>query len=85
MADRLGKHELPAALEFRGALPRSAAGKLLASALRAEMKGTARWTSATPPRKSLSATICAPSSVARSQPRHAARSAKAASWRARIT
>jgi long-chain acyl-CoA synthetase len=41
LADRLGKHELPAALEFREALPRSAAGKLLASALRAEFEGAA--------------------------------------------
>jgi long-chain acyl-CoA synthetase len=40
LADRLGKHELPAALEMRENLPRSAAGKLLASALRAEMEGT---------------------------------------------
>ncbi|MGG5808634.1 AMP-binding protein [Falsiroseomonas sp. CW058] len=36
LADRLGRHEMPAALEFRDSLPRSAAGKLLASALRAE-------------------------------------------------
>ena len=40
LADRLGKHELPAALEFRDALPRSAAGKLLASALRAEFEAS---------------------------------------------
>jgi long-chain acyl-CoA synthetase len=38
LADRLGKHELPAALEIRPSLPRSPAGKLLASALRAEME-----------------------------------------------
>lgn len=36
LADRLGKHELPAALEIRDQLPRSPAGKLLASALREE-------------------------------------------------
>jgi long-chain acyl-CoA synthetase len=36
LKERLGRHEMPAALEFRDALPRSAAGKLLASALRAE-------------------------------------------------
>jgi long-chain acyl-CoA synthetase len=36
LADRLGKHEMPAALEIRESLPRSAAGKLLASALRDE-------------------------------------------------
>jgi long-chain acyl-CoA synthetase len=36
LSDRLGRHELPAALEIRDALPRSAAGKLLASALRDE-------------------------------------------------
>jgi long-chain acyl-CoA synthetase len=40
LAERLGKHELPAALEFRDALPRSAAGKLLASALRAEFEAS---------------------------------------------
>jgi len=39
LADRLGKHELPAALEIRDALPKSSAGKLLASALRAELEG----------------------------------------------
>lgn len=38
LADRLGKHELPAALEIRESLPRSAAGKLLASALRDEAR-----------------------------------------------
>jgi len=38
LADRLGKHELPASLEFRDSLPRSAAGKLLASALRDELR-----------------------------------------------
>jgi long-chain acyl-CoA synthetase len=36
LADRLGRHELPAALDIRESLPRSAAGKLLASALRDE-------------------------------------------------
>ncbi|PWS36486.1 dicarboxylate--CoA ligase PimA [Falsiroseomonas bella] len=36
LADRLGKHGMPAALEIRDNLPRSAAGKLLASALRDE-------------------------------------------------
>ncbi len=38
LADRLGRHELPAALELRESLPRSAAGKLLASALRDEIR-----------------------------------------------
>jgi long-chain acyl-CoA synthetase len=38
LADRLGKHEMPAALEIREGLPRSAAGKLLASALRDEIR-----------------------------------------------
>ena len=38
LADRLGKHELPSALEIRESLPRSAAGKLLASALRNELR-----------------------------------------------
>ncbi|WP_372620827.1 AMP-binding protein [Falsiroseomonas sp.] len=38
LADRLGKHELPAALEIRDSLPKSPAGKLLASALRDETR-----------------------------------------------
>jgi long-chain acyl-CoA synthetase len=38
LADRLSRHEMPAALEVRAALPKSAAGKLLASALIAESK-----------------------------------------------
>lgn len=38
LADRLGRHEMPAALEIRPALPRSPAGKLLASALAAERR-----------------------------------------------
>jgi long-chain acyl-CoA synthetase len=33
LADRLGRHEMPRALEFRAALPRSPASKLLARAL----------------------------------------------------
>lgn len=36
LADRIGRHEMPAALELRAALPRSPAGKLLASRLREE-------------------------------------------------
>jgi long-chain acyl-CoA synthetase len=36
LADRLGRHELPAALEFRDSLPRTPAGKLQAQALRDE-------------------------------------------------
>ena len=36
LADKLGRHEIPAALEFRENLPRSPAGKLLAQALRDE-------------------------------------------------
>ncbi|MDA8248783.1 MAG: AMP-binding protein, partial [Rhodospirillales bacterium] len=36
LADKLGRHEIPAALEFRPSLPRSPAGKLLAQALRDE-------------------------------------------------
>jgi long-chain acyl-CoA synthetase len=39
LADRLGRHEMPAALEIRDSLPKSAAGKLLASALRSEPEG----------------------------------------------
>ena len=36
LADKLGRHEIPTALEFRASLPRSPAGKLLAQALRDE-------------------------------------------------
>lgn len=36
LADRLGRHEIPSALEIREGLPRSPAGKLLAQALRDE-------------------------------------------------
>jgi long-chain acyl-CoA synthetase len=38
LADRLGRHEMPAALEIRAELPRSPAGKLLAKALVDEEK-----------------------------------------------
>ncbi|WP_376089942.1 AMP-binding protein [Roseomonas sp. CCTCC AB2023176] len=41
LRDRLGRHEVPAALEVRDHLPRSATGKLLASALRDEVRGGA--------------------------------------------
>lgn len=37
LADRLGRHEMPRALEFREALPRSPVGKLLHKALMAEV------------------------------------------------
>lgn len=47
LTDRLGRHELPRALEFRASLPRSAAGKLLARELIAEEK--ARQAAAAPP------------------------------------
>ena len=36
LADKLGRHEIPTALEFRPSLPRSPAGKLLAQPLRDE-------------------------------------------------
>ena len=36
LADKVGRHEMPAALELRDSLPRSPAGKLLAQALRDE-------------------------------------------------
>ena len=36
LADKLGRHELPAALEFRDALPRTAVGKLSKKELIAE-------------------------------------------------
>lgn len=38
LTDRLGRHEMPRALEFRESLPRSAAGKLLAKVLIEEEK-----------------------------------------------
>ncbi len=38
LADRLGRHELPAALEFREALPRTAVGKLSRKELADEEK-----------------------------------------------
>ena len=38
LADRLGRHEMPAALEIRAELPRSPAGKLLAKVLIDEEK-----------------------------------------------
>ncbi|KAA2212550.1 AMP-binding protein [Teichococcus oryzae] len=41
LRDRVGRHEIPAALEIRPALPRSPAGKLLASALVAEERARA--------------------------------------------
>lgn len=47
LTDRLGRHEIPRALEFRASLPRSAAGKLLARELIAEEK--ARQAAAAPP------------------------------------
>lgn len=39
LQDRLGKHEMPTALEMRDSLPKSATGKLLASVLRDEVRG----------------------------------------------
>jgi long-chain acyl-CoA synthetase len=39
--DRLGRHEMPAALEYRSTLPRSSAGKLLAKVLIDEEKAKA--------------------------------------------
>ncbi len=41
LADRLGRHEMPRAVEFRPALPRSPVGKLLHKALMAEVAGQA--------------------------------------------
>jgi long-chain acyl-CoA synthetase len=40
LADKLGRHELPAALELRDELPRSSAGKLLRTALEQELAVT---------------------------------------------
>jgi len=42
LADRLGRHEMPRAVEFRDALPRSPAGKLLARDLVAEVEAEAK-------------------------------------------
>ena len=41
LADRLGRHEIPAQLEFREALPRTPVGKLSKTALRDEARGAA--------------------------------------------
>jgi long-chain acyl-CoA synthetase len=41
LADRLGRHEMPTALEIRSELPRSPAGKLLAKVLIEEEKAKA--------------------------------------------
>ncbi|MFG1266064.1 AMP-binding protein [Xanthobacter aminoxidans] len=41
LADRLGRHEMPRAVEFRPSLPRSPVGKLLHKALMAEVTGQA--------------------------------------------
>jgi long-chain acyl-CoA synthetase len=41
LRDRIGRHEMPAALEIRETLPRSPTGKLLASVLREEAAGRA--------------------------------------------
>src|SRR5262249_47447742 len=38
LTDRLGRHEIPRALEFRNALPRSPVGKLLPLALKGEFE-----------------------------------------------
>jgi long-chain acyl-CoA synthetase len=43
LADRLGKHEMPAALALRDELPKSAVGKLLPSALQEEEKARAAF------------------------------------------
>jgi long-chain acyl-CoA synthetase len=42
LADKLGRHELPAALEFRDALPRTSVGKLAKKALIEEERARAR-------------------------------------------
>ncbi|TPG53380.1 dicarboxylate--CoA ligase PimA [Roseomonas nepalensis] len=49
LRDRLGRHEMPAALELRNELPRSPAGKLLASALVAEEMARSVPTQESPP------------------------------------
>ncbi|MBI0535588.1 dicarboxylate--CoA ligase PimA [Roseomonas sp. KE2513] len=49
LRDRLGRHEMPAALELRGELPRSPAGKLLASALVAEEMARSATPKESPP------------------------------------
>jgi long-chain acyl-CoA synthetase len=41
LRERLGRHEMPTALEIRETLPRSPTGKLLASVLREEAAGHA--------------------------------------------
>ena len=49
LRDRLGRHEMPAALELRSELPRSPAGKLLASALVAEEMSRSATLKESPP------------------------------------
>lgn len=48
LADRLGRHEMPRALEFRDALPRSPVGKLLPKVLMEEVAAQAAQTAPTP-------------------------------------
>jgi long-chain acyl-CoA synthetase len=42
LKDRLGRHELPTALELRGSLPKSPVGKLLANVLADEERARAK-------------------------------------------
>lgn len=49
LKDRIGRHEMPRALEFRDSLPRSAAGKLLAKVLIAEEHAKQGQTAPTDP------------------------------------
>jgi long-chain acyl-CoA synthetase len=46
LRDRVGRHEMPAALEIRETLPRSPTGKLLANVLREESRAAASADSA---------------------------------------
>ncbi len=41
LSDKLGRHEIPRALEFREALPKTPVGKLDRKALRAEIRAQA--------------------------------------------
>jgi long-chain acyl-CoA synthetase len=41
LADRLGRHELPVALDFRDSLPKTSVGKLSRKELRDEERGRA--------------------------------------------
>ena len=48
LAERLGRHEIPTALEVRDSLPHTPVGKLAKRELIAEQEGAVRWPRANP-------------------------------------